>query len=506
MFQKFKTFHLLYFIPVILVFFFQYNLIVKDPILYRDDVVLVSGVASVQSLPDYWSKLQEGIFYDIQPARDLTFYVNIKLFKSFGWGGFHLFNTFLAIAILFLFRRFLKNLGVQERILFFVIMIFSVHPLFNAITAWTSNRKHLLSIFFILLYAIENQKEKPSGFKIFSWTTLSFLSQPITIFIPPLFYAFKFYFEKYRLKIWDYFTLASCTFFLGINYYFYNTNVRFLGRNAMDTTSKDLGVLILKFCRVPVQILFPTHLATEYNPGSYLSLLGIVLVVVLIFLHLKLDYSPRKTILYLIALTTLFPVLKWGPRDAYLFVTLMLALYILSNIFRKFTWKQISLPVIGLCCILSYYSYFFTNMYIHDINLHKTSLDIEGGMENHQRYAAVLSLYYPELAYDIIKETMEKFPDVVSPRLMSRLANAIYNHPKMSKEQKLEHFRKTAVPDMFAVFYEAILLKELNHKKEYDAAIKALKEALKNPYQELYFKDSLCSEFPDECKELGLKF
>lgn len=485
-----------------LVIFFHFDLIVKDPLSLRDDVVLISGVQSVTSLGDYLYKLQDGYLYDIQPIRDLTFYLNLKSFDYFGYSGFHLINVLLLLSILYFFRVFLKRLGFRESSILLGIALLALHPVINSTTAWVSNRKHLLSILFILLYALECQKEKRKDWKAFVWVLLSFLSQPITIFIPTLYIIYKKIFLKEKTNGWEVGIVFLTGIVLALNYYLYKTNIRFLARNEIDA-SADIGIYILKLSRIPVQILTPFSLAVEYDPGNLLSFFGIFLTVVIAYLWIKKGFVLKEVILSLIILTSLFPVVRWGVRDPYLLLALLLSSYFAIKIIEKYSFKKVLLLLLPYFVFLSYNSIKFTKMWSNDLLLHQVSFEVEGGPENSFRYATVLSMIDPERAYDIYNQVLQMYPNFSGPTTLIKMAEALYNS-KMGDQEKLSKFQSVKEPDIFHVFFEAKLLKKMGQLEKYKNATKALKESLELQINKNIFSGTACLTYKEDCRELGL--
>lgn len=501
---KISKFHLFYLIIPFILIIFHYDLLIKDTILLRDDVLLVSAVDGITSLKDYVSKILEGALYDIQPVRDLTFYINLKFYHAFGYGGFHLFNIFLMLIILYVFKKNAMSLGLNNFVIFMGLTFVAVHPVFNTSGAWVSNRKHLLSILFISLYVSDCLKENPSGPRSLMWVLLSFLSQPITLFIPVGWILYKRLVELKKIFFGDKLIIFLSFVVLISNYYFYNSNIRFAGRNAVDAYNSDIGTYILKLARVPVQLFMPLSFAVEYNPGNILNFVGIVLSVILLYLYNKFSKEKKEAFIILIGLTTLFPVIKWGGRDAYLLVTLLMTGYLFMKITNRLSRKVSCLISIPIFLYLGFYSYKFTNMWKHDVVLHKMSHEIEGGAENFFRYANVLAIYDPEKAYDIYGEAIKVYPHLAGQVLFANRAEALFKAPNLTDQKKLEKFRSNQNPDIFSLFFEIKLLEKLQLTKEVNSAKKALIQSLNNAEYRMEFYNIMCLTYHDECKNFGL--
>lgn len=486
---------------------FHYILLKTDAIIMRDDHILISAVDSVVSIDDYVSKLITGYFYDIQPLRDLTFAINLKFLKWFDYAGFHLINMILGGLIIFYFRKLLLKVNTDKNLVNLISLLIAFHPVFNSTIAWVSNRKHLLAVFFILLYLLELLKKKPSELRSLTYVILSLLSQPITVFIPIIVSLDKIIFRKIRLSVWDGIVCIVCSVSLVINYYFYHTNIRFAARNYADASS-SLGDYILRLSRVSVQLLFPTSIAVEYNLGSWLSYLGIPLSVLIIYLFYKFRiHNTRYLFLLLIPLSTLFPVLNWGVRDPYLLCMILASMAILVLFLSRFNMKYVTS---GLCIYLAFFFFYsnkYTKMWLNDFDLFRVSVENEGGIYNLVRYGQLLGGYKPGEAYDIFQEILRLYPqDADAAGMRALKAEYLYKSPKYSPKEKINMFGSKTEVDIYEVFFLSKLHNDLGDLVKSKNALNALKKALEIKENEVLFSLAYCEKYIQECDDLGLRF
>lgn len=499
-----KNLRYCYLLIVPLILFFHFDLLVTDSILDRDDDLLISTVRETVSLMDYLMRLLKGAYFDIQPVRDLSFYLNIKCQELFGYGAFHLTNLLIGGGILFTFRKFLRKLKFEEVHIFCVIMLIAAHPVFNSSMAWVSNRKHLLSVFFILLYGLEEMKKSSNTPKSFLWIILSFLSQPITIFIPGSMVFYRRLAEKRDLNIWDKSILVFSGFFFCLNYFFYQNQPMFQGRNYIESLGADPTIYILNLCRAATQILFPVSIAIQYDPDNYLGFVGIALTIGVIFLVYRYKRGWKEVFLYLIILTTLYPVIRFGARDAYLLGTLLLSGYFLILILRNQKNKFLIFTLASIFIFFSVKSYKFTSMWIDDLTLSRVSYETEGGPMNMSTYAFHRGLANPREAFKYMDEVNKKYPTMANPMHDFNKARMLYYAP-LTDEEKLTEFRKNMEPDIFATFFEAKLLSKLGEEEKSKNALKAIVLVFKrNPEVGDLFKFRICSdkEYLEDCKKL----
>lgn len=494
----------LYGIIFTLLLFFHFQLILTDPLLLRDDLMLVGGVDNVSSMEDYWQKLTSGYLWDLQPIRDLTFYLNLKLYYGIGYGAFHLTNLLLGGCILVLSRKILYEFKFHQNVIFLGLLFVAAHPVFNSSIAWVSNRKHLLAVMFILGYFLAEIRNKVTTPKSLVLVLLSYLSQPITIFMAPIWIVYKKLIQKRKVNVYDSMIFVITFAGLILNQIFYSTNERFAGRNLVDEVNSSAGLYILKMARTSVQVLFPVSLGAEYDPGNLLSILGIVLTVLIIFLLIKLKKPSAEYLLYLIPLSALFPVLKWGPRDPYLLTTLLLTSFFICSFFQKFITKKIVLSYVFLLLCFSVFSYKYTNMWKSDLALFQTSYEAEGGADNMFKYAIALTKYESDKAFEIIESAINKYPTIAGPTFLHLRAYALFKSSNFSSDEKLRKFRSYQSPDIYLVFYQIKVMKELKVSEGVTNAEEALKGALRHPFNRKSFTIDVCPLFPADCKALGL--
>lgn len=484
------------------VVFFHFELLVSDPILWRDDYSLVSAVAKTISLGDYFIKIFQGYYLDFQPVRDFTFFVNIWFYNTFGYGGFHLLNLSIVGLILFLVSKILKKLNFDDFTVFLAIAIVAVHPVMNGAAAWVSNRKHLLSLFFILLYVNQCFKEEKSSWKSLIFCLLSFLSQPITVFIPGLVILYRRHFEKRSFNGWDLVIVIFSIAVFVINYFLYQ-NAQFSDRKFSDTLMFQPDLYLFNLGRVSSQILLPISMGLEYDPGNLLSMVGLFLTVIIVFLIFKYRRSWKEFFLIGIALSPLFTVLKWGPKDAYLLSTLLISAYLFCRIIKGKKHLYVILAFIPIFSFLSYNSRKFTPMWQNDLLLGKKSFETEGGFINTSFYAIQLAKADPQNCYDFFKEVFELYPNALSTHMLFMRANCLYNSQK-SEEEKLSIFRKEQNPDLFATFYEAKLLEKMGDVEKSTNAYKSILNSMRDPLVKELFWDKICirEKHYYECKKL----
>ena len=114
---------------------------------------IYDNLESFGSLSEYFKALVDFRTYDFQPVRDLTFYIDIFVFRSTGYVISIVLNSLIWAATCFLVLKILMS-EMKERAsveLLFFVCCFAVYPVFQVSVNWGIARKHLLSFFFVLL-------------------------------------------------------------------------------------------------------------------------------------------------------------------------------------------------------------------------------------------------------------------------------------------------------------------------------------------------------------------
>lgn len=475
---------------------FHYPLIVSDSLLLRDDLTLVTAVSSVTSFEDYLAKLFAGRLLDFQPLRDLTLLFNIWLKNHWGYGGFHLTNLLLGGLILYQLRRFLGTYAKHNLSALVIIIIIGFHPLFHSSLAWVSNRKHLLSLFFMLLFLNDWRETNRITWRGVLWTILGALSQPITIFIPPMIAVSEF--VKHR-KVRGPAIVISLTSFSGFlgHYLFYKSHSPSVGMAGLLDEN-----WLLWIGRMFAQIYVPVSFAALYDPGNPLALIGLTIFCALLVILLRKRRNDSVLLGAALIASTWYPVLLWGVRDAYLLCTLFgcisLSVLALESQFSKI------IPMLTILLLpLSYQSFRAARMWESDLKLMQTSYEGEGGPENLQKYAASLAIFNPTRAYLYYARLVQFYPDYAHHDIAPSLARAYYLSSHISPPQKLAEYMTVNQGDAFFYFYKYKFLKEQGQEQAARFAAQDFKRELTSkPILREIMMRKVCVEYMRECEEL----
>lgn len=485
-------------LAAIAVLIFHWTLIRQDVLLTLDDLALTNPLRATTSLSEYFKNLVTGVHLDLQPVRDLTFYLNLKLESLTGWAGFHLFNVILSWLILWKLDRVLKQQAVSENIRALIILFIALHPLYNVITAWTSNRKHLLAVFFILFYLGEWLKDGRQSLRGLLYCMLSFLSQPIAIFIPVLAVGFDMW-KSRKVKWIDGFILLTCLGVLLSNYYFYRTMPAFAARNA--TVSFWNLDWVLGLGRMFSQVYAPLSFAIEYDIGHVLSLVGLGIGVAAALLLYKLKPSLRSLVLLLMGLSTLYPVISFGARSPYgLSFLLVCAVFTITSLRPRWMF---ALPILVL---LSYQSFKFTSFWESDEKLVTSSYEIEGGAFNLMGLAFYYRFARPEYAYQLSVDLRKLYPGGESFTLAQLVAESFYYSRHKSPVDKLKIYKESPSTEEFHLFFKRKFLIDQGRTSEAKETEEILlRNFLVAPNIKDILTSNLCRFYPDDCRQLDMQ-
>ncbi len=322
------VFKLLIMLAVVCVYFpyVQY-----DTMLNRDDNLLVPPMAKVDSLTGYVKAVADNSILDIQPLRDLSFFINLKIQEWTRFSGFHLFNLIFFLVAIFLVGRLLETLNFRKTTVLSGMAIYAFHPLMVSAVGWVSARKHSLAVVFVLLAIIDFFKNKNITRKSTAWYFFSSLSHQIFCLLPfwIVFYAWK---KKWKLDrrmmalmvilSWSVVILATIKTFL-VN----QANSQYLQPDYFANVSR----YVLSVGRTFTLVTLPVSISAFYWQGSFWNIVGLPLLTG--FLYLAYRNPRREELLSWIFLAVLahLPTYITFINDTYLYLPLICVIVCLAN-------------------------------------------------------------------------------------------------------------------------------------------------------------------------------
>lgn len=272
-------------------------LILKNPILFYDDKALTLPLEDVSSISEYMNIKKAGLILDVQPVRDLVYWLTFHLQRNFSLINYHFINVFFWSVCVYLFYRTIRIFLKNFKLSLIISCVFLTSPIMTSSVAEISNLKHILSACFILInnYFLLTLDEKKINYttSIFFliFYILSTLSHPINIMWP--YWAIIYLlFKKINLKK-AILLIIPCTLFSLIIYFInirYYSSAQFLytslGAGKYNAeTSNNIATSILAIGRYFYLSILPTNaLPTSHRISAIENMYGIPIFVFSFFI------------------------------------------------------------------------------------------------------------------------------------------------------------------------------------------------------------------------------
>ncbi len=445
-----------------------WTLIKLDPVFKYDDSTLLKYAGSISDFPLYVSLIKNGLVLDVQPVRDLSYFIDIKLKAFLPFYSFHLTNVIIWFFICMVVRRiFLLVRPSRAGLITLLVLMYALNPVSASSVAWIAARKHLLSTLFISLATYFSLKDPKKIFIIIFCYFLSCLSQPINCLWIIWLFALSFKQLKERALLLGTGLLVSLLT-IAVNFYYYST----VFSEKVSIVSKfksDVGDSLLALGRYIYQAFNPfAALPTSHYQGSWENLAGLGLLVAILF-YLYKKFKAKEV-------DTLLPII-------YFFTPLILVTANLTHIFCSDTYMLNSLIGFYWCLLLVFDQkrwalYLFAGLFICQglYNLSYVKVfqnEDELWLYSHQKEstpnssAMAASIFLKQKRFEdssrIIDQIETNWPN--QPLLPQLKAENIYYNPVNSPDQKIEKI-KTITPKMpTTYFYLSLLYASLNNRE-----------------------------------------
>lgn len=357
------------------IIYFPY--IKHDPFLKRDDFSLVSPLTKINGVSDYIQAVKSNEIQDLQPVRDFSYFLNIKIDEWFELKTFHLTNLFLMVCCIHLLFKIFSRLKWSTGEIIAGVLLFSCHPILVSAIGWISTRKHILGLMFILLAINEILKKEKLSKTSVIYYLLSTLSHPIFILFP----AWVLLFLKLRKfpVSWLNFivmTLSGASV-LAVAYYKAFTLQMGNATYVHISTFENVSRFILSSGRAAMVLLFPNVISHSYYQGSIYNLIGIGVLIIVLYLLYK-SPSRKECFLWIaLAAISLFPTYTLFVNDTYLYLALMCLVICLVILVRPFSaQKRIIITTISVV-LLTVKTVSVSGMWLSDLHLWQYSYEQE---------------------------------------------------------------------------------------------------------------------------------
>lgn len=450
-----------------------------------DDGLLLKPLRGVSSLQSYWQLMQYGQIWDLQPLRDLSLLLDLRLSEQMGFSTFHISSFLLFLILLWSAYKCFRELELQPQPAFVLTMLLSLHPALTLTTTWISARKHLLACLFMLLafyFFLRFQKTKRNRdyIWILAGLLLSGLSQPLLMLVGfwmSLQIGNRTDISKNKIKALALFAISS--FFITLNAFYYKY-AYVIGQSSLIGKFQELSLenlwnrflLMGRFC---VQVFLPINPSPiPYDLKQKLSILGLILFLLILFLifsRIRKNYKDfMLTVLPILPVVIIFT--DAGGMDTYLCMVIFFSLFVFAKYAAKPWGRGPKVFLAG-----SFFLWTWSSREIA-VALSRGDLYWERAVLSEPSDFAQLNLVEEllknrkmERAGQILDELWLKSQDLQSPQLPKLpllLGEFIYRSP-LSAEEKDHLFAKyKSKMGYFQIYYALHLAATQRYQQAYD--------------------------------------
>lgn len=360
------------------------KIITYDFINWDDDIHVYNNPAfgSVTPIRDIWTTFKTTSYL---PITHSLLYLQWRF--SHSPHLFHTTNIILHLLNLLLIFTLLKKLNIGAVPIFFMTLIYAIHPMRVETVAWISDQKGLIAGIFIwsalICYIVYTKKYNISFLLLTSILYAVALLSKQTAF--PLLFVFILYkyliLEEKRLRKYLPELLLLGAIGIGImiihwvkeSKHFINTAAFFTPLHIRFLISSKSSIYYILKSILPIDLcpIYPRYNLLKDFVGDYMPPATVFLLTLWLFYYYKKNKNPFSKLLifsYLSYTVTIFPVTGLftmpymnitfiADRYSYfsgLFITIIIVLLV-KNVLKKYAYPI--LTIFGITCILSTYHY-----------------------------------------------------------------------------------------------------------------------------------------------------
>jgi hypothetical protein len=448
-----------------------FNLLISQDAINPDAQFIMPLLESYQGPWDYLKALVALRTFDVQPIRDLSFWIDIKIYRSLGYNSFVLQNLLILILIVHQLANFIRRTFTALNPITIILIgaAFLTYPLFSQITSWGMARKHLLSVFFILVSTRSVLESPRTPYRIIIFYLLSILSHPISLLWPLWAMCFQWLSRDRLPRDWIplYITCFFMLLFFGITYAYYDSSVIFksvFGERTVEVF--NIPDKILSLGHYSFQVFFPYLLGFRYFLGHWSSLIGLIFIGIFLCLLLALK-TPRKDILHW-GIFILLPIGMVIAKsnifyDTYTLLPSIGVLILIIKALERVTTPKANLILLLLIVVWTFISYKNTEVWRDEVLLTRRAFE--------NRPTCNSAYEYLKISYESAKQpenhqakefvlNHDCIPFAFSPdSILAVKSFMLYHDSKIPKEQKISHlihYSKMAILPAFILAAEYI--------------------------------------------------
>jgi len=309
-----------------LLLFVYWPVLLKGSLLKRDDLWILDHLKSPMEIIRRVSTGEWNAPWVHQPLRDWTLYFDRALTASLGASTYHWTNLTIWIAIVWGMHALLRTVCplLERQARFAWVVAFAVHPVFVGSVAWTSARKHLLTMLCIECATLLWLKRKRRSAYGLYFTAL--FAHPIAVLWPCWTVLDQWLTEK-KISRAAYAWVMVALLAALINYRHYTTSyVSYLGvEKVAGEGLLAFAASLLAHGRYFFNLIAPFQLSAVYRPSTGQNVLGLLTLIGFFFLMFR---SVPKSF-----------ALSWG---LYYFLPLLPVTLRMTNVFASDTYILVS--------------------------------------------------------------------------------------------------------------------------------------------------------------------
>ena len=451
-------------------FFIYRKTLTESALLLYDDSILIFPYRYIRNFREYLDAVDGGYIYDRQPIRDLSYWLEYRLYELTGYFNTHVTNFLIWIGILILCYQLAKRFIQSDLLLKIYFLLIALHPLPITSIAWSASRKHLLSAFFILAatnFLLANKKRQHL-LLVWLFYTMALLSQPIHILWPAA--AVLLIWSQQQDSIKDilrkYFPLWAALGLSAVavaywNYTYYMSPAFILLQGGSKYIVENLDIVATRFLvlgRYFLNSFFPLYVSSSsYEPFQLKSIVGVVGLIFCLLLTGRRIIQKKYIGLWALSLIgILFMTVKITVHagwDTYALLFILIAPLVLLQEYERFFSNRLIFTFILFCCVVISSAHVRT--FYSDLNYWVRAYQTDPNLFNKTKYAQA-SLNYrvnTEEVIRIIGEIQNEFPGY--GELGYLVARFIVNNVK-DPEKQLEELKKNYMPQPWYLCFLAL--------------------------------------------------
>ena len=252
-----------------------------------DQSLVYQPLLELEGFSEYFALLKEGKTVDLQPLRDISLLIDIKIARFLNYESFPLITNILILFLTgFFLNKILKHF-TDKKFSNLITFIYLVHPAILVAFLEFTSRKHILSfLLFLMSYHFflksHFKNKKHYGLSLFCYF-LSLFAQPINAGTPLLFFLHKGWrnlINKRNIFLGLPFLISLVLAgYLNVVYY-QNENLK--GELILNY-KHDFERLILGINLYYRQLLYPFNFVYRYDFGSIFNVITLILNLILFF-------------------------------------------------------------------------------------------------------------------------------------------------------------------------------------------------------------------------------